>query len=840
MKASRIFFVAALAAATVAPAVAQVSTGVAEVRTRGDVRRIQPMPDGSFVLGGFTAYFNGTRDTQLIRLQANGARVPFPVEVGGSVSAMAVDGGWLYLGGDFAVVNGVSLPFVARVNATSGAVDATWRPAPNGDITDIAPTAAGVAIAGAFSHVGGLPRSRLAMVSSSGAGRALETWTCDANGQVERLLLSGGNLHAAGRFTRLGNVTISYLARLSPTTGAVDAAWRPNPNFHVFDLSADATHLYCAGSFTTLGGVTAPYLGRATLAGGAVDSGWRPQPDELVTRVVAAGDSVYAAGPFSVVSGAALKVLSRIPKAGGTADATWKPPLDGAVMSMVPDGGNGCWAGGRFGPADASAGAGFARFTNSQGTAPPVYPATVENVGAVKAVRADGTGGWLVGGDFDTVNGAVRHALFRLTAAQALDGAWNAGLGGFFPTVNAMDAIADAGAGAEMMIGGQFEVNTPGAVLYNCLRVKIAGAQVVTTFVPQPSGEVHAIARQGGQWLLGGTFEIVGAQNVGRVASIGLTGTVDPTFAPRPNGAVHAVLPVDGEVFIGGEFTGFEVGAQFQPLPYLARVTLGGPDIGWQPRPNQAVFALASDGTTLFAGGRFSRLARTRRQFLAQLPLGGAGTATAWNPAPDDEVRALRLSGGNLWVGGAFSAIGGRIWPKLARFPLATLALDTTHRSTGENGAVFAIEPVGAAHFIGGSFNGWDDSFAKRSLVTVTGASAAAPPQALSAPPFSEDDVLADWFAPGSGGPQPLPAADGPGLWWQEAPSPPAGMVARVQWSDDCLSWHESGDSGLSIVISAAGAERRATLLVPDRSPPGAVFLRLVVTAGESPSLPLP
>lgn len=92
----------------------QTSTSLAEVRIRGDVRRIQPMADGSFVLGGYTAYFNGVPDGQLLRVFPDGTRAAFPVSVSGPVQAMAVSGTWLYLGGDFQVVNGVSCPFVAR------------------------------------------------------------------------------------------------------------------------------------------------------------------------------------------------------------------------------------------------------------------------------------------------------------------------------------------------------------------------------------------------------------------------------------------------------------------------------------------------------------------------------------------------------------------------------------------------------------------------------------------------------------------------------------------------------------------------------------------------------
>lgn len=82
----------------------QTSTGLAEVRMSGDVRAIQPIGDGSFVLGGTVTCYNDVRATELLRLLADGTRVAFPVTVSGSVSVMALDGAWLYLGGDFQVL----------------------------------------------------------------------------------------------------------------------------------------------------------------------------------------------------------------------------------------------------------------------------------------------------------------------------------------------------------------------------------------------------------------------------------------------------------------------------------------------------------------------------------------------------------------------------------------------------------------------------------------------------------------------------------------------------------------------------------------------------------------
>lgn len=821
----------------------QTSTGLVDVRMSGDIRCVQPMGDGSFVLGGFTAYYNNQRDTGLLRITAAGARVAWPVSVDGNVFVTELDGAWLYLGGDFQTINGVSVPFVARVNAATGAVDGTWRPAPNGDILDMVPAAGGLVVSGSFSKVGGLNRSRLALLSTGGTGRAVESWRCDADAQVDALAAANGKVFLGGRFKRLNGVPINYLARIDASNGAVEPAFNPSPQFHVFDLAADATHLYCGGSFSRLGAGGPPFLARVALTSGTVDTSWSPNPDGLVTRVAVSGDSVYAAGSFLNVGGAPQRWILRAAKSGSGADTTWRPPLNGSVMALAPDGANGVWAGGRFD--SGGAGAGFARFTSTQGTTAPTYPGRVENAGAIKAVISDGAGGSFCGGDFDTVNGVRKPALFHTDAGDSVDAAWNAGLGGAYPVVNAIDLIPDALGGPEIQIAGQFEVQPASLILYNCLRLKVATGAVQQGFDPQPDNLVNAMIRHAGVWVLGGHFTRLGNITVPNLARIDAGGNVDAGWKPEPDGSVHSLLSDNDELYVGGTFRNFGKAPSIFPVPFLARLAALTPDLAWQPRPNEAVFALATDGVTLFAGGRFTSMARAKRQYLAQIPLGGAGTPTAWNPKPGNAVYSLLLGPSHLYAGGAFFSIANFQWPKLARFSRSSLELDTTFRTTGEDGVVTSLaRRADGSLLAGGSFTGWDDSFAKRSLVRITGAVGASPlPKAFIQPP-EFDDTLDLYFAPGTTGTAPL--AETAGLTWHENPDLPPGMVGRVQWSVDLLNWHESGEAvdGVTrdILIQADDTERRA-LVLTDGSPPdpaAPLFLRLVVTPGEPSAIRLP
>lgn len=820
---------------------AQTSSQIADVRIRGDLRSIQPMPDGSFILGGNTTYYNGVRDTQLLRIMPNGTRVNFPVQTNSGVLAMAHSAPWLYIGGAFTTVNGVSAPFIARVNDTTGAVDAAWRPAPNGDVVDVkAVSGRGILIAGAFSNVGGLTRRQLALVSDTGTGRPDTLWRCDANGQVDSIIVSGGWLYAGGRFTQIGGNSVPYLARTSLTTGAVDTTWAPRPNFHVYDIALDGTHLYFGGSFTRVNTTNLRFLARCVLSTGAFDSSWQPRPDRLVTNLAMSSNAVYAAGDFRVwANTTTVKKVARVLKTG-LVDGMWSPVVEGTVLALESDGVDGAWGAGRFDSGTVT-GSAFARFPLALGSGAPIYPAEIEAAGSIRVIKQTPAGnGWIVGGAFDRVNGSNRRAAFRLLSNGTVDTSWNPNLQGNSPTVTGVDFFDST---TDILLAGQFEMPDG---LYNCIRANGSTGTWDPNFTPQPDNLVHCLIRHGSGWILGGNFNTVDGvvrPNIARIQ--GNLGQLDGLFNPLPNGPVHSLHQIDGEIYVGGEFTTFGEGNDTKTVPHLARLLGNTPDTAWQPRPNQAVFSMTDYNGHLFIGGRFTRMARAPRANLAQLPLGGAGTPTSWNPNPNNAVNTLLIHNGALYTGGAFEIISSAVWRKIARYPLATLALDTSFQSTGEDGEVTCIAPDGAGGlFVGGSFTGWDDVFTKRGLVRITlplGIPSSPAMERAADPPEETSDIFLSHFGAGTNWLSPaesLLPSEGKGIAWTESNNG-SRTVARVQWSTDLVSWHESGDDAegvaRTIIISADGDHRTARI----HPEPERVYFRLAVVAGETPA-PLP
>ncbi|HUE88591.1 MAG TPA: fibronectin type III domain-containing protein [Vicinamibacterales bacterium] len=87
--------------------------------------------------------------------------VTFAGGTGQYISAFDVAGDTIYVAGPFAVVNGVSRPYLAAVHRVTGVV-LPWRPSPDADAGSIAASGGRLWVSGRFLRIGGLRRRGLA------------------------------------------------------------------------------------------------------------------------------------------------------------------------------------------------------------------------------------------------------------------------------------------------------------------------------------------------------------------------------------------------------------------------------------------------------------------------------------------------------------------------------------------------------------------------------------------------------------------------------------------------------------------------------------------------------
>ncbi|MGH9008268.1 MAG: hypothetical protein ACRDYF_00295, partial [Acidimicrobiia bacterium] len=212
-------------------------TGAAATVTVGSVMTLAVSPDGTRLFaGGFFTKMAGVARSGLAALNAATGALDAafnPAPSAGGVETMALTAsGRLLLGGEFTKIGATTRNRLAAVDAATGALDTAWAPSADGIVHTLrlSPDGTKVYVGGAFANMGASARSRLALLSATGSGALDGTWKPVADADVSALTLSadGSRLFAAGAFTKLGGAKRNYLGAVATAgAGAVDA-WDPN------------------------------------------------------------------------------------------------------------------------------------------------------------------------------------------------------------------------------------------------------------------------------------------------------------------------------------------------------------------------------------------------------------------------------------------------------------------------------------------------------------------------------------------------------------------------------------------------------------------------------------
>ena len=238
------------------------------------------------------------------------------------------------------------------------------------------------------------------------------------------------------------------------------------------------------------------------------------------------------------------------------------------------------------------------------------------------------------------------------------------------------------------------------------------------------NGSVDALALSGHTLYLGGGFTQVSPR----------TG---PLLGFSPSGAARAFPAVEGgevRAVVGDGKGGWFVGGYFERIggvacPNLAHVTSARTvDRRFCPRPNDIVLSLAVDGSTLYVGGEFGRVATAGRPYLAALDA-ATGKPTPWRPPSlDAGVTDIAVRNGVLYLLGDFDIVGGK-----DRFTLAAVDERTANVTAWDPKAppygghddpsVYAIAASPTAIYVGGLFDhiGGEKRAALAALDPVTG-----------------------------------------------------------------------------------------------------------------------
>ncbi|HUA07447.1 MAG TPA: hypothetical protein VMB27_26330 [Solirubrobacteraceae bacterium] len=453
--------------------------------------------------GSFTTVVGAAHDYLEAVELGTGDALPWNPGVTGSVDALRLEGSTLYVGGAFSgsdSAGGADRNFAAAIDTTTGAAT-SWNPNANGLVNGIVPSGTSFGLTGQFSGLGGVARSNVAALSTSTG--AVTAWNPDANGAVYAVQPAGSTVWIGGDFAGSGgvgggSVARTGLAQVDATTGTLTTLYPGSiPNVRALALSGGT--LYVGGEFTgTIGnGVNRDYLAAVNTADATVDTAFDPPaPSDFVDGLAVEGSTVYAVGNFGQ-AGASSRPNAAAFDAGTGALLPWNPAPDETSYTVVAAGGT-VYLGGAFAHVDGTPQAGVAAVDATSGALLPWNPqlgnGTHGGVIEVHAIAVSGPDVFL-GGDFDTVQGAVREELAEVDATTAAPTGWNPAE---VNIIRQVDALAPDGAGG-IAVGGQFLGFAQAAASY----IATFSVPPTSTVVPDIAGTAAAgnvLTCGAGQW----------------------------------------------------------------------------------------------------------------------------------------------------------------------------------------------------------------------------------------------------------------------------------------------------------------------------------------------------
>jgi hypothetical protein len=471
------------------------------------------------------------------------------------VTALAVKGNDLYVGGAFTRAGGASVGHVARWNGTDWSAVGTGLTRYFGDI----PVAAlgfnedDLLVGGRFEMAGGSSATNIARWN----GSAWSQFAGGARGTVKSIAADVSGVHVGGSFTAgnvlrpLGIVQWSGTSCSNVSAGGGKGLYGPTSvGDTVNAVAVNGSNVFVAGGFSVAGDSNVWNVARWD------GVNWWPLGGGVNGPVYAlafSGTTLFAGGDFDSAGGVSATSIAQW---NGTSWAAVGNGIAGTVQAFAVSG-NELYAAGAFATAGGISASNIARWTGSawlplgSGINGPVYALAV-------------TGSVVYAGGKFTSAGVVNAT----NLARWSGSAWSAVSGGVGGIANPIARIrpppvsALALSGSDVYIGGDFAW-AGGIVATNLARwdgtqwhAVGAGVTGIAAFAPPPA--VAALRFHGEELVVGGSFNRVG--NLSALNLARWDGTNWSSFGEGLSGGINSpsvvrALAVSGaRIYAGGHF----------------------------------------------------------------------------------------------------------------------------------------------------------------------------------------------------------------------------------------------------------------------------------------------
>lgn len=636
------------------------------------------------------------------------------IRVNAAVFASATDGTNFYAGGRFSAVNPYSAPRLAIVDQVSGNPVTTCDLGSGfltGHVTSVVTVGNSIYVAGNFNQYRGASVGKLAKIDattcaldpifSAGGG-----FGSDLGETLNALAVAGSSLYATGNISSYRGVPIVRIVKLDLATGAADSAFAVGISTDAppAALTVSGGSVYIGGNFLHYGGFASPYIAKLDAATGAIDANFAAAvtagADGPISTLTISANQLYVGGSFTHF-GSVQTALARMNASSGVLDLAFTQSVANASqISSLLVSGNSLYVGRTFPGATPT----LSKIDTTTGISDATFGAGAGFDFGVNALLLTNSSLY-VGGAFTTYRGTHAYNLAKLDPATgALDTTFTQATGGN------NSAYTLAAAGSQVIVGGIFSTyrGTPASNVAKFLLTTDA-PDLAFNAAAATNGNVIAMALKGSSLYLGGVFTSCGSINSIEIAKVDTaTGACDAVFA----GGGGAPFFVDAMLIHG---TALYIGGGNLSATHLAKMDLltgqTDPAFGASGLPGATVMALADSPSAIYVGGQFQTYGAFPAQNLAKIDPAtgvldqtftqstGAGGATEY-------VQSLLLAGNSLYVGGFINSYRGGTVQSLLKVDPLTGALDSTFsQSTGIFGNAEALLSSGTSIFVGGNFN---------------------------------------------------------------------------------------------------------------------------------------
>jgi hypothetical protein len=588
-------------------------------------------------------------------------------KVFGTVYATAVaQNGYVYVGGRFNRVANQSVSNLFRLKP-DGTFDHSFNNAVAGTVYCLEVTDTVLYIGGEFADINGVQRNNFGAIDLiTGA-----THICnpDVNGPVYCMDIDPNSFANAmiigGDFTQVGTRSPRYLAKIGMDIGDVKGSgpgpWTAQPyaDGPVFDVHVDETWVYIAGEFTQFIPIIRPGFAKLLKGNGTVQAD-DAQVNGPVYVMEFADSAIYIGGNFTSVGGQTRNNIAAL-ETDLSLRQWWDIGTNGTVRVIYPLDKTRFFFGGDF-----------TRLGNDTcGYGGIVYKATAHTKNwdpkfnhPVYTAVCDTFLRLYVGGEFYGAGSVPRNNLCAISLNTGRVTGWD-------PDVNAPVFTLTLD-GDTLYFAGDFTAT--GGVS----RGRIAGIDLSTAtllpFNPGVNGLVRSIAVTDSFVYAGGNYTVIGGQprnNIGRVSKFTAQTSV---WNPDCFGTANTVIATPGWIYVAGYYS--NIGGY--PRQNVARLHphSGLADQSWICDTDDGVYHAALYNNQLVIGGWFTQV---NAQNAAQFALFDI-TTMQLSPAAfssDGYVRTFTQSGDDFFIAGTFQLAGPVYTPHLAAYDAGDNAIDT-------------------------------------------------------------------------------------------------------------------------------------------------------------------